>query len=192
MGCDVKDYDNDGWVDIFYNNLQCQIFGAVPQREGRVLSNTSARPRRSQTLSRRFSGWSNGFIDYDNDGWKDIYSSNGHVDYVGSPNPAQSDTMWQNQTGKNFADVSGTLGPDFPRVGYQRGSAFADLNNDGWQDLIVTSLNERPRIMLNSRQRVQSLAAPRSDRNGKQPGRDRREGEADDRVRARALQPRLG
>ena len=101
-------------------------------------------------LSRRFSGWSNGFIDYDNDGWKDIYSSNGHVDYVGSPNPAQSDTMWQNQTGKTFVDVSGNLGADFTRVGYQRGSAFANLNDDGWQDLIVTSLNERPRIMLNS------------------------------------------
>jgi hypothetical protein len=42
------------------------------------------------------------------------------------------------------------LGKDFLRVGYQRGSAFGDLNNDGWTDLVVTSLNERPRIMLNS------------------------------------------
>jgi len=149
MGCDVKDYDNDGWVDVFYNNLQSQIFALFHNEKGEYFEYVSPTTNVA-TLSRRFSGWSNGFIDYDNDGWKDIYSSNGHVDYVGSPNPAQSDTMWQNQTGKNFTDVSSTLGPDFARVGYQRGSAFADLNNDGWQDLIVTSLNERPRIMLNS------------------------------------------
>jgi enediyne biosynthesis protein E4 len=42
------------------------------------------------------------------------------------------------------------MGPDFLRVGYQRGSAFADLNNDGFMDLVVTSLNRKPRILLNS------------------------------------------
>jgi len=42
------------------------------------------------------------------------------------------------------------MGRDFLRVGYQRGSAFGDLNNDGFQDLVVTSLMERPRILVNS------------------------------------------
>ena len=149
MGCDVKDYDNDGWVDVFYNNLQSQIFALFHNEKGEYFEYVSPTTNVA-ALSRRFSGWSNGFIDYDNDGWKDIYSSNGHVDYVGSPNPAQSDTMWQNQAGKTFADVSASLGADFTRLGYQRGSAFADLNEDGWLDLVVTSLNERPRIMLNS------------------------------------------
>jgi hypothetical protein len=51
--------------------------------------------------------------------------------------------------GKSFRNVTGELGPDFVRKGYQRGSAFADLNDDGAMDLIVTSLNEKPRIMLN-------------------------------------------
>jgi hypothetical protein len=47
-------------------------------------------------------------------------------------------------------DVSDKVGKDFQHKGYQRGSAVADLNNDGFPDLVVTSLNERPRIMVNS------------------------------------------
>jgi hypothetical protein len=42
------------------------------------------------------------------------------------------------------------MGADFARIGYQRGSAFADLNNDGFMDLVVTSLGKKPRILMNS------------------------------------------
>jgi hypothetical protein len=52
--------------------------------------------------------------------------------------------------GKSFIDVSEYMGKDFLRVGYQRGSAFADFNNDGAMDIVVTSLNERPRILMNT------------------------------------------
>ena len=66
--------------------------------------------------------------------------------------------MFENVGGKEFIDVSKDMGEDFLRVGYQRGSAFADLNNDGFMDLVVTSLNEKPRILMNSAE-WQSLAA---------------------------------
>jgi hypothetical protein len=42
------------------------------------------------------------------------------------------------------------MGPDFAVPGYQRGSAFVDLNNDGFMDLVVTSLGQRPRIFINN------------------------------------------
>jgi hypothetical protein len=58
--------------------------------------------------------------------------------------------MFENLGGKAFKDVSGEMGKDFLHLGYQRGSAFADLNNDGFEDLVVTSLMERPRILINS------------------------------------------
>jgi len=102
-----------------------------------------------QTMSMAHSGWSNGFIDYNNDGWKDIYSANGDVDQVNESSP-EHDTMFENVDGKTFIDVSEAMGQDFLRKGYQRGSAFGDLNNDGSLDIVVTSLNDKPRILMNT------------------------------------------
>jgi hypothetical protein len=148
MGCDARDYDNDGWPDVFYNNLQNQMHGLFANRGGQYFDYVSPQTRVA-TLSRRFSGWSAGFVDYDNDGRKDIYSANGDVDYLGE-NSAQHDTLLRNTEAGTFEDVSESLGPDFLRKGYQRGSAFADLDHDGFQDLVVTSLNEKPRILMSS------------------------------------------
>ena len=147
MGSDAKDFDNDGNVDIFYNNLMGQIWGLLRNR-GTQFEQYSYLSK-IQRLSTPYSGWSNGFIDYNNDGWKDIYSSNGDVDQVNEKSP-QHDTMFENVDGKTFVDVSDQMGSDFLHTGYQRGSAFGDLNNDGSLDLVVTSLNEPPRILLNS------------------------------------------
>ena len=146
MGSDAKDYDNDGKVDIFYNNLRGQVWQLL-KNNGALFS--FQYPTKIQTMSLPFSGWSNGFIDYNNDGWKDIYSANGDVDQVNETSP-QHDTMFENIDGKSFVDVSEEMGKDFLRKGYQRGSAFGDLNNDGAMDIVVTSLNEGPRILMNT------------------------------------------
>jgi len=146
MGSDAKDYDNDGNVDIFYNNLAGQVWQLL-RNNGNLFQLAYA--SKIQTLSLPFSGWSAGFIDYNNDGWKDIYAANGHVDEVNEKSP-QHDTLFENLGGKTFLDVSGEMGKDFQRIGYQRGSAFGDLNNDGAMDLVVTSLNQKPRILMNS------------------------------------------
>jgi hypothetical protein len=101
------------------------------------------------SLSRSLSGWSIGFIDFNNDGWKDIYSANGDVDNLSAKSP-QHDTMFQNADGKKLTDVTAQMGSDFGVPGYQRGSAFVDLNNDGFMDLVVSSLGQRPRILMNN------------------------------------------
>jgi hypothetical protein len=148
MGADAKDFDNDGFIDIFYNNLMGQTWALFRNQRGRSFRYASPAAKIVQ-LSEHLSGWSTGFIDYDNDGWKDIFSANGDVDNL-TPGSPQHDTMFENEGGKAFSDVSQYMGEDFLRVGYQRGSAFADLNNDGFMDLVVTSLNQKPRILLNS------------------------------------------
>ncbi len=148
MGCDAKDYDNDGWVDVFYNNLAGQIWALFRNQRGKLFRYVSPGTK-ILLMSGSRSGWSNGFIDYNNDGWKDLYSANGDIDDLDA-NARQHDTIFENRDGKEFIDVSRELGGDFLRVGFQRGSAFADLNNDGFMDIVVTSLNQKPRILINS------------------------------------------
>ena len=147
MGSDAKDFDNDGKPDIFYNNLMGQVWALLRNRgdQFEYYSYVS----KVQKLSLPYSGWSAGFIDYNNDGWKDIYSANGDVDQVNEKSP-QHDTMFENVDGKSFVDVSQELGVEFLHRGYQRGSAFGDLNNDGSPDIVVTSLNQPARILMNS------------------------------------------
>jgi enediyne biosynthesis protein E4 len=147
MGADAKDYDNDGRVDVFYNDLAMQFWGLFQNVKGTGFLYASPETSLLE-LSRRFSGWGGGFIDYDNDGWKDIYSANGDVDYV-PENAAQHDTMFRNLGGRRFEDVSGQLGSDFVQKGFQRGSAFGELDGDGFLDIVVTSLSKTPRILLN-------------------------------------------
>jgi hypothetical protein len=148
MGSDAKDYDNDGWVDVFYNNLKGQIWALFRNQGGKSFQYVSPRTK-LVLLSARFSGWSSGFIDFDNDGWKDVYSANGDLRrYKRHISAARHDVpehRWQ-----TVRRCERSHGADFLKTGFQRGSAFADLNNGGFTDIVVTSLNEKPRILLNS------------------------------------------
>ena len=148
MGCDAKDLDNDGSVDIVYNDLSGQVFGLLKNEDGKSFRDITWSSKFGN-LSRNLSGWSIGFVDFDNDGWKDIYSANGDVDNL-SASSKQRDSMFKNLDGMRFVDASEEMGPDFNIAGYQRGSAFVDLNNDGFMDLVVTSLGEKPRILINN------------------------------------------
>lgn len=148
MGADVRDFDNDGWPDVFYNDLTEQVWGLFRNLRGKSFRYVSAATGLGP-LSMPFSGWGAGFIDFDNDGWRDLYSANGDVDSL-RVGAAQQDTLFRNVEGKRFVNVSGAAGPHFERKGYQRGAAFADLNNDGFLDVVVTSLGRKPSILMNS------------------------------------------
>jgi len=147
MGSDARDFDNDGFVDILYNDLATQKFGLFKNNHGHFFDDATTRTNLG-TLSRPYSGWSIGFIDYDNDGWLDIYSANGDVDDL-KANSRQHDSMFRNIDGDHFADVTGQMGKDFDTLGFRRGAAFGDLNNNGNEDIVVTSLGETPRILIN-------------------------------------------
>ena len=123
------------------------MFTLLKNQDGQLFDDVSVDTGVAR-ISRPYSGWGIGFIDFNNDGWKDIYSANGDVDNL-TAGARQHDSMFENKEGKTFTDVSQSMGADFLSLGYQRGSAFVDLNNDGWMDIVVTTLGEKPRILIN-------------------------------------------
>jgi hypothetical protein len=95
------------------------------------------------------SGWGVGLEDFDNDGWKDLFVTQGHVlDNVEKIDPSlhylEPTLLALNRNGRFERAESGI---DTPVAG--RGAAFGDLNNDGQMDVVTTVLGEHPQVFLN-------------------------------------------
>jgi hypothetical protein len=105
------------------------------------------------------SGWGMKFLDYDNDGWKDIFVAQGHVlDSISTDFPAipyrQPLLLLRNARG-SFADVSARSGPVFEAPRAARGAAFGDFNRDGSVDVALTN-NDGPAALLRNEGRGQN------------------------------------
>ena len=100
-----------------------------------------------------YAGWSNPVADYNNDGWKDLFSANGHVtdniEAIQGRSYRQGNALLLNRGNGTFQDVSAKAGRDLTRPGAHRGAAVADFDNDGRLDLVVTALGERATLLRN-------------------------------------------
>jgi enediyne biosynthesis protein E4 len=148
MGCDFNDYDNDGFPDIFYTDLFSESFGLF-RNLGRGIFQDVGFPSGVARFSAKHSGWSTKFMDWDNDGWKDILSAGSHVldnSEVYNPNARYLEPcfFYRNLGNGKFEDWSDRLGPDFQVRGAYRGLAVADFNNDGTLEAVFTRLNDSP------------------------------------------------
>jgi hypothetical protein len=148
MGVDFADYDNDGYPDVFVTDLsneRYRLFRHNRDSTFRDVSDLSGVG--GATLA--FSGWSTRFVDYDNDGWKDIFVAQGHVmDTIEKTSPnlryLQPPLLLRNESGR-FARV--TAGEIFEREWAGRGAAFGDLDNDGDIDVVMSSIGQ-PAVVL--------------------------------------------
>ena len=141
MGADFRDYDNDGLPDISFTALAGETFPLFRNAgKGEFADATYA--SKIGALSLHHSGWGEGLYDFNNDGWKDLFTANSHVnDRVELFEPAvykEPDTVFVNQGKGVFADVSAEAGLD--AVAAHRGCAFADFDGDGRIDIVVASL----------------------------------------------------
>jgi len=146
MGVAFADYDNDGLPDILVTNLALEKYALYHNQGGEHFSSASLTTGLAG-LTARSSGWGVGLRDFDNDGWKDVFVSQGHVlDNVERINSGlhylESPALFRNSAGKFEHSELGSL----PAVA-GRGAAFGDLDNDGSMDVIISVLGGRPLVL---------------------------------------------
>lgn len=148
MGVVFQDYDNDGLPDIIVTELPREIYSVYHNDGGGFFSYQSLETGLG-VLSSGSSGWGIGLEDFDNDGWKDLFVAQSHVlDNVEDIDPSleykQLPLLALNHNGR-FERVD--PGTNLPSAG--RGVAFGDINNDGWQDAIMSVLGGSPQVFMN-------------------------------------------
>jgi tetratricopeptide (TPR) repeat protein len=151
MGADLRDVDNDGRLDLFVTDLSNEGFLLFRNAGGHFDDASDSGSITMPTLP--YSGWSNPVEDYNNDGWKDLFSANGHVidniELLQSRTYRQRNTLMLNNGDGTFRDVSSEAGGDLLHAAAHRGAAAVDFDNDGRVDLVVTALGERPKLLRN-------------------------------------------
>jgi hypothetical protein len=139
MGADFRDYDNDGLPDIATTALHGETFPLFRNLGKGAFEEVTSASRLART-STLHTGWSVGLVDFNNDGWKDLFSSNADVnDLVEMFEPVvykQANTVYVNAGNGKFSDSP----IEFGKLQAHRGSAFADFDGDGKIDIVVSSL----------------------------------------------------
>jgi enediyne biosynthesis protein E4 len=152
MGVAVGDYDCDGWFDIlkpnfagenvslYHNNRDGTFYDAVYQSG---LASATANV-----------GWGAGFQDFDNDGWRDIFISTGHVypEITGRglmANYASPPVIYRNIGNAKFENAGPRAGTGATQPHTSRGCAFGDFDNDGDIDVVVINMNGPPSLLRN-------------------------------------------
>jgi hypothetical protein len=153
MGTDAADVDGDGWLDIWVTHLDFELSRLYHNNHDETFDDATY----SSGIGNQatfLSGVAGKFLDYDNDGWVDIFQSDGDMldnirlyhSEVSYPEPQ---LMYRNLGKGKFAMVSKELGPDFMRPEVGRGAAFADYDNDGDIDIAISIRGGYPEILRN-------------------------------------------
>ena len=147
MGVAIGDYDRNGTMDIFKTNFAGDT--------STLYANTGAGLCEDRTfaagfgLNTRWLGWGAAFVDLDNDGWLDLLLNNGHVypevrQVKSEAGYEQPKVVYRNLGNGRFEDITARLGPPLTLPKAARGAAFGDIDNDGWIDVAIANVNDRP------------------------------------------------
>jgi enediyne biosynthesis protein E4 len=152
MGVDFADYNNDGLPDLVVTDLATQMYALYRNNRDGTFTYDSY-PSGLGRMTMTHSGWGVRFLDYDNDGWKDLLIAQGHdLDTIQLtfPNLSYREPMLlARNTGHSFEDVSAEAGSVFREAWVGRGMAIGDIDNDGRLDAVVTT-NDGPLYVLHN------------------------------------------
>jgi len=152
MGVDVGDYDNDGLFDFFVTNYQWETNSLYKNLGNGFFADITFQSGLG-VPSLQYLAWGTIFIDYDNDGDRDLFVANGHLDdnihLFDAVTYAQQNQVFRNDGAARYTDVSDQLGTGLQLQQVSRGAAMADYDNDGDLDVVVANNNQPAALLRN-------------------------------------------
>jgi hypothetical protein len=153
MGVDFADFDHDGKLEIIVTNFSQEGADLYWNRGGGQFDEISS----SSGVGRAtfpYVGWGTGFVDFDNDGWGELFIANGHAypqmeNVKGSVPYRQPVVLLRNNRDRTFKDVTAEWGLNTLPTHSRRGVAFGDVNNDGKVDILLLNVGEPPTLLIN-------------------------------------------
>jgi enediyne biosynthesis protein E4 len=153
MGIAVGDYRNNGLLDL-YNTVFSDDYNPLYRNDGGGNFTDISYRMGIAELTIPFLGWGTGFLDFDNDGWKDLFVANGHV-YPEVDNSgwgttfAERPLLFHNLKGEKFEVMPAVKDTGLAELLTARGAAFGDLFNDGKIDVVINQLDRAPVLLRN-------------------------------------------
>jgi hypothetical protein len=153
MGIAIGDYRNNGLLDLYHTTFS-DDYKPLYRNDGDANFTDISYQATIAEISIPFLGWGTAFFDYDNDGWKDLFTVNGHV-YRGADRTAWGTTwaqrplLFHNLKGEKFETVPAVEGTGLAEIMPSRGMAFGDLFNDGRIDVVVNNMDATPALFRN-------------------------------------------
>ena len=153
MGTDAADTTGSGRLDLIVGHLDMQLARVYQNMGDQTFEDATLRSKLSYSTY-HMSTFGTRFMDYDNDGWSDLFMANGHVldnieRYHSDTKYAEPKMMFRNTGHGVFENVSNDLGPDFQLPRVSRGAAIGDFDNDGDLDILVNNLGGAPQLLRN-------------------------------------------
>ncbi len=150
MGVAVADCDGDGWLDIVRTNYSDQMTTLYANNGDGTFHDASLAA--GFGVNRKYLGFGAVFLDFDKDGWKDLFLANGHVySQIAGRNLhvtyKQRSLLYRNRRDGKFEDVSSLSGPGITTERVSRGCACGDLDNDGNLEIVVNNLDAAPSLL---------------------------------------------
>lgn len=162
MGVDFRDFDNDGRPDLIVTALAGESFPLFRNVGGGQFQEATSTARLAPLVARK-SGWGVVMADFDNDGRKDLFTANSHVNDMIEKTSSDvyllPNSVFRNRDGKSFVEATAESPELARRAAAHRGVVAADFDGDGRLDVVVTALGGRAQIWRNTTETANRSAA---------------------------------